>query len=185
MRAIGILFDTLCRLVTLVITLLMIVMVVVMVSLVALRYGFSYSPSWSEEVTRFSLVWMVMLGGAILVLFEDHLRLDLGDRLLPPIGRKLQRLYIQVVIFVPCAFIAVHSINFAASQTSVMASGIRISLFVPSLAVPVGMILICICSAMVALKIIFTDLLGRADIELPDQRKHMYNVLSAGGNEDF
>lgn len=185
MRGLAMVLDVSCRLITVVLSLLLAVMVIVMVSLVTLRYGFSYSPSWSEEITRFCLVWMVMLGGATLVLFEDHLRLDLLDRLLPRNGRKFQRLYVQIVILIPCIVIAYQSIPFAMMQSAIMASGVRISLFIPSLSIPVGMILICICSALVAARIVLTEFLGVANVDLPDQRKYMYNVLSLDKNDEI
>lgn len=49
--------------------------VVVCVNIVA-RYFFNYSFSWSEEVARYMLVWMTMIGAAMGVRKWGHFRLE-------------------------------------------------------------------------------------------------------------
>ena len=58
---------------------------------VILRYGFSFSPYFTEEIGRYALVWCVLLGAAASVRNGDHisvtlLRESIGERRFRPIG---------------------------------------------------------------------------------------------------
>ena len=52
-------------------------MVVIVFANVVTRYYLHFSLAWSEEVTRFMLVWLVFLGSFLAYINDEHLGLDI------------------------------------------------------------------------------------------------------------
>lgn len=55
---------------------------------VALRYLFGITPIWSEELSRYLLVWAVLAGAAASVRGHRHIRVEFLADLLPPAVRR-------------------------------------------------------------------------------------------------
>ena len=51
---------------------------------VVLRYAFNYSFAWTEEVVRYSIVWLVFIGGSIAARRGAHICMDIIVVYLPP-----------------------------------------------------------------------------------------------------
>ena len=144
--------DRICAAISLLLFICLTIMTAVMVSLVLTRYLFSWSPSWSEETTRYLMVWMVMLGGAVLVLFDDHIALHiLADRL-GKRARMIQMILIRLVIASVCAVTAWKGYGFAVSMWTVFAPGLGIPMFWPTVAIPVSMTLALVFSLLLILR---------------------------------
>ncbi|MGE0285651.1 MAG: TRAP transporter small permease [Bradyrhizobium sp.] len=163
-----------CRLVTLLMILLMVTMVVVINSLVVTRYFFSYSPSWTEEVTRFSMIWMVMLGAGVLALFDDHISLTMAVEKLSTRWRNWQRLLVHCFVFAVAVLIAWEGFKFSAGLDGVIAPALQISMLYPSIAVPIGAVLIAAFSA-VRIAVGIAVIAGGAPVEVPSQFEFMDN----------
>lgn len=166
------LLAPLCRIITVVLFISIVGMTVVMVSLVLTRYLLSYSPSWSEEATRYLMVWLVMLGGAVLVLFDDHIALHLFAQKIGPRLRLVQGVFIRSVVLLVGLLAAWTGFGFAFSMNDVIAPGSGLPMTVPILAVPVGMSLI----AFFALLLILRDLailFGMTPPVIPQQSDFM------------
>lgn len=56
------------------------------------RYAFGQQASWSEELARFLLVWLAMLGAALAYIENSHLGMDILTRLLDTSALRLARL---------------------------------------------------------------------------------------------
>ena len=54
--------------------------------------------SWSEELTRFLLVWLSMLGAAVLLRRDDHIRLNLLDDHIGPKGQLWLSLVLRLLV---------------------------------------------------------------------------------------
>src|SRR5512147_2178198 len=50
---------------------------------VVLRYAFNYAFSWTEEVVRYSIVWLVFIGGSIAARRGAHICMDIVVVYLP------------------------------------------------------------------------------------------------------
>lgn len=137
----------------------LLVMASVMCSLVVTRYFFSYSPGWSEEVTRYLMVWMVMTGAALLTLFEDQIVLYWIVQKLPAQGRRFHRLAVNVVICASITLVAVYAWSFVGQIGRSVAPGLQISMFWPVLAIPVGLSIMAFVTLLNALALI----LGRLE----------------------
>ena len=65
----------------------------VVLSQVLMRYVFSRPNPWSEEVSRFCLVWLSMIGAALAAEYKSHFRFDQTLSLFPRYWRARFRLY--------------------------------------------------------------------------------------------
>lgn len=135
----------------------LIVMVGVMCSLVLTRYVFLYSPSWSEELTVYLMIWNAMLGTAALVLFNDHIALLFVVEAMPPRLRRLADVVVQLCILIAALLITVFGYQFMQNMSDSMAMGLGISMRWSTLALPVGGAL-----AVIAALLRVADSLGQA-----------------------
>lgn len=63
------------------------------------RYVLNTSFSWTEELARFSLIWLSILGAAYLNAKREHLSMDFLYRKLSASSRKKMSILIEVFIF--------------------------------------------------------------------------------------
>lgn len=175
--------DALCSGISALLKLMLIAMLGVMVSLVITRYFFSYSPGWSEEAVRFMLVWSVLLGAAVLVLFEDHIALHLFVEQLTPRWKLAQRMLCHLTVAVPSALIAWKGVEFATQMVSVTAPGTQWPMTVPTLAIPVSALLMLLFASILALRDLLS-LSSNAEPMLPGQATHMDTSFKPAGPSD-
>ena len=106
------------------------------VAQVVLRYGFGYTPFFTEEMARYMLVWSVLAGAAVSV--DDHIRVPFVPDLLRPAVRRVWMLaldFATLLLLAVLTFAAVRSFEFAAGQTS---DGLQIPLQYPYAALPLA-----------------------------------------------
>lgn len=158
--------------------LLLILMIVVINMLVVTRYIFSYSAPWTEEVTRYSMIWLVMLGAGVLTLFDDHITLNLVVDKLPRRARRWQRLLVQVCVFLTAVLIAWEGVHFAAGMQSVVSTALGVSMLYAALSIPLGAALI---AAFAAVRIVLeiADIRGTKSPQLPEQHEFMDNSFKS------
>jgi TRAP-type C4-dicarboxylate transport system permease small subunit len=133
-----------CRAISWVQLLLLLTMLGVMASLVFTRYMFAYSPPWSEELTRFAMIWLVMLGGAVLALFDDHITLFVFVELMGPRVRAIRNILVRLIMIATSGVVAYKGIKFADGMSGVIAWGLNINMTIPTYSVTVGFGLILI-----------------------------------------
>jgi len=75
---------------------------------VATRYLLGHQASWSEELARFLLVWLSMLGGALAYIENSHLGVDALTRVLDPSARRIAILVSHTLIFLFGAAVMVY-----------------------------------------------------------------------------
>ena len=119
--------------------------VVLVFSQVIMRYVFSNSLSWSEELARYLFVWQVWLGASYSAKNRTHLRITfIRDSLAPSTQRKVE--IVVTVIWIVFAFvIAMNGFALVARVTrfNQRSSALRMPMAYAHLAVPVG------CSLMI------------------------------------
>lgn len=69
---------------------------------------------WTEEICRFSLNWLVMIGASLAVRNNDHFDIDVLTRLTPR-GRKIRFIVVNFAVLVAVLIFAVYGWEFAAS----------------------------------------------------------------------
>mgnify|MGYP000981630895 CR=1 FL=1 len=73
-------------------------MVVIVFGNVIFRYFLNTSIAWSEEVSRFMLIWLSFLGAVIAFMKNEHLGLDILVKFLPPIASKALVVFADVLV---------------------------------------------------------------------------------------
>ncbi len=94
--------------------------------------------SWTEELARFLLVWVGLLGGSLAFATKSHLGLDFFVELLHPAGRRIIRIATLVVVL--CFAVGVLVIGGWELVSRTLALGQT----APALGVPKGWIYICV-----------------------------------------
>lgn len=62
------------------------------------RYALGQQAKWSEELARFLLVWVTLLGGAVAFGTKAHLGVDYFVNLLHPAARKVTAVVVHLVV---------------------------------------------------------------------------------------
>lgn len=98
------------------------------VTQVIFRYGLNNSLPWPEEVARFGFVWVVFLGMPMAVLRDNHLRIDLIDKLTTSFGSRFSIMLRVVFVAAACFALAHHGFELVTRSMG----------FTPALRMPIG-----------------------------------------------
>ena len=163
-----------CAAVTVVLTCLFVVMLFTVNGNALTRYVFSFSLPWSEELTRYCMIWSVMLGAAVLALFDDHIALHIPNETWPRAVRKAQTWLRHGVVLFVLIVTTWTAFHFAIGMADVLATGLRLSMLWPTLAIPVGFSLITLAKLVVVYNEI-ASVTTLPSIPLPPQKAVMDN----------
>lgn len=105
------------------------------------RYLFNYSFVWAEELVRYFMIWMVMIGAALVQSKNDHIRIDFFPLLAGPRGRRIMETFFRLCTLLFLVIIIIKGIKIANFNRLFESSGLRISMFWPTLAIPLGALL--------------------------------------------
>lgn len=72
---------------------------------VVMRYGFSHSFAWAEELTRYIMFWVTFLGGNLCVQNNIHVKMDLLHVKLPKKAAKALVSFTYLVCIAGCVFL--------------------------------------------------------------------------------
>lgn len=108
------------------------------------RYFFSSSPVWTEELARYSLIWMVMMAANPALKRSEHMKIDMLVKRFPDLGQIMCRwtghfVFLGITLFMTC-----YGYQYALKMSRFTTMGLGISKTVPLMAVPVGMALLFI-----------------------------------------
>jgi C4-dicarboxylate transporter DctQ subunit len=126
---------------TTVCSLLLAFMCLMVVLQVVLRYVFNFSFVWSEELIRYLMIWMVMIGSALVQDKNEHVRIDFFPMLAGPRGRRAMETLFRLCTLVFLAIIAIKGVKMVYFNRLFESSGLRVSMLWASLAIPVGALL--------------------------------------------
>ena len=130
--------DGLCRAIELLCNAMLLVMTGVIAMLIVSRNLLGFSFSWSEELTRFLLVWLSMLGAAVLLRRDDHIRLELLTDYLTPKLRLALSLLLRLLVLGFLVILLYESWLVANARAVTHAPALGLSMRIPYLALPVG-----------------------------------------------
>lgn len=105
---------------------------------IVFRYVFNLPLAWSEEASRFSFIWMTLLGSAICLRDRGHLGIDLLAARLPDPWRRLVTLVNDLVVGVIAAIIFVFGLKLFAVARLQLSPAIGIPMTVVYAALPLG-----------------------------------------------
>jgi TRAP-type transport system small permease protein len=104
---------------------------------VVMRYGFSASFLWGEELSIFAFTWCVFLGAIIGVRRHIHLGFDFVSEFLTGRWLGLQRLLIDLSILAVAVLLLVEGWTFAELSVRRFSPALGISLLIPTLVIPI------------------------------------------------
>lgn len=134
--------DFLGRVLEVLIVILISVMTILMFAQVLGRYVFKNGLYWAEELSRFSMVYLVYLGAAIASKNHDHISVTILDELLQK--KAGYTLYRTLIALINLAFLAIVSIIGLKSLAMVRAQtspNMGIPMSIAYAAIPIGSIL--------------------------------------------
>ena len=125
---------------------LVVVLMMVMTSLVLLnvvtRYGFQFSVTWAEELSRFVMIWVTYLGAGLALRQGNHVAFEYVQSLLPPRVVPWLRAIIAVGILVFLAFLAYYGWEFSQLMMRQRSAVLGIQRGVVGLAIPIGAVVL-------------------------------------------
>jgi C4-dicarboxylate transporter DctQ subunit len=137
-------FRLLSRLVESLVILIAAIIVTIVTAEVALRYLFSHSMIFTEELSRYLMVWIVFLGSALAIRDGSHIHIQILVKRLDSRMQQIVKLAAYALIIAFLVFITVEGLKILPRQLQQMCITIDISLFYFYLAIPVGSILMII-----------------------------------------
>lgn len=140
--------DGLCRVVELLCAAVLAAMTVVIAVLILTRNLFGFSFAWSEELTRFLLVWLSMLGSAVLLRRDDHIRLDLLADRLPARAQAALSLLLRLLVLAFLVVLVQQSWAAALARGATRAPALGLSMTWPYLAIPVAAVLMVLVTVV-------------------------------------
>ena len=127
-------------------------MVVIMIYQIILRYIFSASNAWAEELVGYLFVLDVMLAAAIAIRRNSHLQIDILINLFPEKVKKVFTIIATVVGIVFLCFLFRYSLTLVSTATRNTSAGLHITMAIPYSALPLGAVLMILTSIETILK---------------------------------
>jgi len=135
------------------------VLAVILIAAVFYRYALNNAIAWSEEGSKYLMVWLTFLGAPIALRNAAHINIDLLVKLFPPRGRQAFYFVTNLIIIVTMGILLWKGWEFAQLGARQVASSFNFSMVWMYIAVPIGSALTCLVAMELALK----ALLGIAD----------------------
>lgn len=113
---------------------------------VVLRYVFSASTSWAEELIRYLMIWITFIGGSVCVRRGAHIRMDFLLTILPKRAGILLTRLVYLIAAGFCAALFCYSVRLVLftvelEQTS---PAMGVPMWIPYMAMPIGSALMVI-----------------------------------------
>ena len=103
------------------------------------RYLFKSAPFWTEEVSRFMMVWMAMSAAAIAFRNREHVGLEvIIDRFCPRHLKRWVVLATDLATLVLFGFVIVFGVKFAVQGIKIASPATGIRMVLPYSGIPVG-----------------------------------------------
>ena len=116
----------------------MVIQIVAVAIVVFGRTLFSKTPGWGEETALLGMVWFSMLGGALAVREDKHIRITLIENILSKKANRILDLSIYVLIILYSIVLVYIGIKYTAMSIPTVMSGIRISMGFLAASVPIA-----------------------------------------------
>lgn len=138
----------LARLTEVLACLLMILVTVLNLTQVGGRYIFSIGFNWTEEVMRYSMIWLMMLGSVACIFRAEHMGIEALEAMVPPHLSRYVKSALYSVAGIFCVIILVYSYPLALRNAAQTAPASGISMILPYAALPVGSALMLVQIAL-------------------------------------
>lgn len=147
------------------------------------RYVLQDSLSWSDEVAKYLMVWLVFAGAPIAMRMGDHVAISILPNLLPARLRAAFMAALTVIVISFCLVLGYYSFLFAWNGWGQIAISVgRLPLFWIFVSVPLGMALIGLVAAQQILEHV-ADVIKPGSIGRDPTQARFATILSALSGE--
>jgi len=122
-------------------------MTLVVATQVICRYLLGASLTWSEEASRYLLVWITFLGGSIAFKRGMHTGFDAVLRALSPGARRAARLVTLLAIFTFLVIVGLKGMQLALFNMAQRSPAMRLPMGTVYLAIPTGCLIMLVYAA--------------------------------------
>lgn len=129
-------------------TLLLIVVTVLNLTQVTGRYAFSIGFSWTEELMRYLMIWLMMLGSAAAIYRVEHMGVETLETMVSPRHALLVRSALYSIGGIFCIVVLIYGWPLALRNAGQVAPASGIPMIYPYMALPVGAFLILLQIAL-------------------------------------
>jgi C4-dicarboxylate transporter, DctQ subunit len=107
------------------------------------RYCFQYTPIWSEELSRFLVVWSIFIGVSIGVRKNQHIGVDAFIRFLPHNLKIASECLLNLIGIIVIGILVYNSFEFIQRtiEFDQLSPAMRVPMYIPYLAMPIGLFL--------------------------------------------
>lgn len=132
---------------------LLLIMTGATLSGVLARYVLNDALTWSEEVARYSMVWLSFLGGGLVFRHGGHIAIDMFIRAIPEgLWRHLVFCISQLVILAFLAVLMWKGLDMLGRSSQMTTPALQMPMTLPYAAIPVGAALMIYHLIVVAIK---------------------------------
>ena len=131
----------------------------ILISAVFYRYALNNAIAWSEEGSKYLMVWLTFLGAPIALRHAAHINIDLLIKMFPPRGRQVFYLIVHLIIIATMGILFWKGASFAQMGARQVASSFNFSMLWMYVAVPIGSALVC----LIAIEHVLRALCGIVD----------------------
>ena len=128
--------------------LLMILVTVLNLTQVGGRYLFSTGFVWTEEVMRYSMIWLMMLGSVACIYRVEHMGIEALEAMVPLRWSRFVKSALYSVGAIFCVVILIYSYPLALRNAAQTAPASGIPMILPYAALPVGAALMLVQIAL-------------------------------------
>lgn len=128
--------------------LLMIVVTVLNLTQVGGRYFFNFGFSWTEEVMRYSMIWLMMLGSVSCIYRVEHMGIEVLEGMVRPSRVRFVKSALYSVAAIFCVIILIYGTPLALRNAAQTAPASEIPMIIPYAALPIGSALMLIQIAL-------------------------------------
>ncbi|RUT31407.1 TRAP transporter small permease [Arsenicitalea aurantiaca] len=129
-------------------TLLLITVTALNLTQVVGRYAFSVGFSWTEEVMRYLMIWLMMLGSVAAIYRVEHMGVETLENMVAPRRALLVRSALYSVGGIFCVVVMFYGWPLALRNAGQVAPASGIPMIYPYMALPVGAFLILVQIAL-------------------------------------
>ncbi len=113
-------------------------MVIIVISGVIARYAMRNPFAWTEEASRFLMIWMVLIGMSVVTRNRENLCVEFLVIKFPLLLQRFVKLVNDLLILYFLYILTVEGIDMAVNARTQLVPSLGITMFYPLLCIPVG-----------------------------------------------
>lgn len=113
---------------------------------VFMRYVLNNSPRWTDEISIFCMIWFSLVGAAVALKENRHIRIQFWEAFLPPKVMKILELVVHMIVLVFLCWFLTQAISLTRLTGATRLTGSGIPLKFEYMAEPVAVVLMIIAA---------------------------------------